>query len=106
MRELFPVLLVLLAGGGCQSARDGAPPEPPARAEKPARTAPHCEGSYIACGCGCCPGVEPEVRCLSCVKGDELQALIAEDRAKAADPSCPMQGCSAPVKYLYCDEPR
>ncbi|KFE70715.1 hypothetical protein DB31_5757 [Hyalangium minutum] len=57
--------------------------------------------SYLACGCGCCGGVEPEVRCLS--QGETLQTHIARDKEQAASPNCPWQGCFFPVKYKICD---
>lgn len=61
------------------------------------------ESSYIACGCGCCGGVEPDKRCLYHSKGDSLEEVIQADRISAHSPSCPMMGCSKGVRYIYCD---
>ncbi len=58
---------------------------------------------YIACGCGCCGGVEPVVKCLYHSKGDDIQKIIEEDKKQAQDPICPTAGCSQPIKYIYCD---
>ncbi len=58
---------------------------------------------YIACGCGCCTGVEPTVECLYHSEGDDIQKIIEEDKAQAQSPICPTVGCSQPIKYIYCD---
>jgi len=59
--------------------------------------------SYIACGCGCCGGVEPTEKCLYRSKGDKIQKIIEEDKKIAQSSICPNVGCSAPIKYVYCD---
>lgn len=59
--------------------------------------------SYTACGCGCCGGVEPTVKCLYRSKGDNIQKIIEEDKKQAQSPICPTAGCSMPIKYIYCD---
>jgi len=56
--------------------------------------------SYIACGCGCCGGVEPEIQCLS--SDDDLQRIIKADIKASKDPGCVAAGCSIGVKYQYC----
>ena len=61
--------------------------------------------SYVACGCGCCSGLqlEPEKQCIYHANGDDLQNIIDLDRAAAQNPNCATQGCSFGKKYLYCD---
>jgi len=59
--------------------------------------------SYTACGCGCCGGVEPTLKCLYHSKGDDIQKIIEEDKQAAQNPLCPQMGCSHPIKYIYCD---
>ncbi|MBZ4330150.1 hypothetical protein NR800_22625 [Corallococcus interemptor] len=93
MRMLVPLLLAGVVGWGCQSAGDKAQAKAPL----------DCTATYVACGCGCCGGVEPEVKCLSCAKGDDLQALIQKDEEARRDPQCAVMGCSTGTKYVYCD---
>ncbi|MBN8233112.1 hypothetical protein JYK02_36920 [Corallococcus macrosporus] len=94
MRRLMPLLLVGALGWGCQTAGDRAP----------AKARPvDCSATYVACGCGCCGGVEPQVQCLSCANGDDLHALIEKDQAAQKDPQCAVEGCSVGTKYVYCD---
>ncbi|WP_338277617.1 hypothetical protein [Corallococcus caeni] len=90
MRMLMPLLLAGALGWGCQAS--DAPPV-------------DCGATYVACGCGCCGGVEPKVQCLSCANGDDLQALIAKDQEAKKDPQCAVAGCSVGTKYVYCDAP-
>jgi hypothetical protein len=59
--------------------------------------------SYLACGCGCCSGVEPRTQCLYADRGESLEEVIARDQATKRDPSCPFSGCSFPVRYEYCE---
>ncbi|RKI14835.1 hypothetical protein D7Y15_14450 [Corallococcus sp. AB030] len=80
-------------GWGCQSADYGVQAKAPL----------DCKATYVACGCGCCGGVEPEVKCLSCANKDDLQALIQKDQAAQKDPQCSVMGCSTGTKYVYCD---
>lgn len=61
--------------------------------------------SHVACGCGCCPGVEPEVRCLYRAKGETLEQARERDRQAAQSAACATMGCSRPVLHLYCDKP-
>ncbi|MGE6758460.1 hypothetical protein ACQKGO_10640 [Corallococcus interemptor] len=89
MRMLMGLLLTGALGWGCQAAEDEAPLD--------------CHATYVACGCGCCGGVEPQVRCLSCANGDDLQALIEKDQEAKKDPQCASAGCSVGTKYVYCD---
>ena len=60
-------------------------------------------GTYIACGCGCCIGVEPENQCLYRAKGESLQTIIEKDKQAAKNMECPLLGCNYPIKYSYCD---
>ena len=101
---LVPVWLLLSVGCVSQTSRpESAAPAPdasPAVAPEPAPE-PELKGdSYTACGCGCCGGVEPQVKCLG---GESLQAVIARDKQAAASPDCAMAGCTMPVKYQACD---
>lgn len=74
-------LAVLMAGGADM-------PEPPR------------ESSYLACGCGCCGGVQPQEKC---VEEDALALLIEKDKAQAASPQCAVIGCSVGVEYTVCE---
>ena len=59
---------------------------------------------YIACGCGCCGGLEPrETRCLYRARGESLDAIIAQDRRARSSPHCAVAGCAMGVRYRYCD---
>lgn len=80
-------------GWGCQAAED----------ETPSKAPLDCNATYVACGCGCCGGVEPQVQCLSCANKDDLQALIQKDQEAQKDPRCAYAGCSFGTKYVYCD---
>ncbi len=80
-------------GWGCQAAGVDARTKAPR----------DCSATYVACGCGCCGGVEPQVQCLSCADGDDLQALIKKDQEAKKDPQCAVMGCSTGTKYMYCD---
>ncbi len=59
--------------------------------------------SYIACGCGCCSTENPRVECLNRSKGDDMNLVIKKDKEMAGSPECANMGCSAPIKYVYCD---
>jgi len=59
--------------------------------------------TYTACGCGCCGGVEPEVKCLYRSKGDDIRKIIQADMEVAKAPYCPTVGCTKGVKFIYCD---
>ncbi|MFH0818083.1 MAG: hypothetical protein V1909_05630 [Candidatus Micrarchaeota archaeon] len=59
--------------------------------------------SYIACGCGCCPDLEPNVLCIYQGNGDDLESIIAKDKLTSENPACSKVGCSIPIKYVYCD---
>lgn len=59
--------------------------------------------TYVACGCGCCGGVTPKPSCLYHSKGDDLQKIIAADRASKQSPTCRVAGCSMGTSYSFCD---
>jgi hypothetical protein len=61
--------------------------------------------SYIACGCGCCGGLEGEATdiCLYRSKGENLRDIIIEDKRASSSYICRYAGCSFPKKYVYCD---
>lgn len=59
--------------------------------------------SYLACGCGCCGAEDAEKRCLYHSKGDDLDKIIAADKAARKKASCKNKGCSMGVQYSYCD---
>ncbi|MCK5474370.1 MAG: hypothetical protein KAI53_03110 [Candidatus Aenigmarchaeota archaeon] len=58
---------------------------------------------YIACGCGCCPEIEPEEKCLYHSRGDDLNKIIEEDKKIAQICEKRLASCSNPIKYIYCD---
>jgi hypothetical protein len=50
---------------------------------------------YVACGCGCCPGLQPNNRRLYKNKGDYLEKVIEEDKKLAWNTElCTTVGCS------------
>jgi hypothetical protein len=59
---------------------------------------------YTACGCGCCPDTTPVMMCLYHAKGDDMSKIIEQDKLASQDTaSCALVGCSAGVKYQFCD---
>ena len=59
--------------------------------------------AYIACGCGCCGGVQPKRQCLYRSRGDNLQAIVQKDKESANRLMCAQAGCALGTKYVYCD---
>jgi len=59
--------------------------------------------AYIACGCGCCGGVQPKRQCIYQSKGEDLQQIVPRDKDAAKNPNCALVGCSIGTKYVYCD---
>ena len=59
--------------------------------------------SYVACGCGCCPGEQPIEECLFHSKVDDINRYIRRDRAMQQKSVCKTSGCTRGIKYLYCD---
>ncbi|MGC4089997.1 MAG: hypothetical protein QM756_19335 [Polyangiaceae bacterium] len=66
--------------------------------------APSCEGSYTACGCGCCGGVQQTTptTCYYPEWGDSLATIVAADKRVAGSASCANAGCSFPYVYACC----
>lgn len=94
------IVLLIVAGGGILAWKQGWIPKV---LESKATPTPTPILSYIACGCGCCGGVEPTTTCLYHLKGEDMQKLIAADKTQKESPTCPTVGCSQPIKYIYCD---
>ena len=70
----------------------------------PASAAATAKGeTYVACGCGCCGGVEPVKQCLYRAKGEDLATIKKADEKSRKDPQCAMRGCSMGTAYSYCD---
>jgi hypothetical protein len=61
-----------------------------------------CEGSYAACGCGCC-GAVTNTACYYPEHGDDLAAIKASDQSIAMSPSCAQAGCSTGVQHVCCE---
>jgi hypothetical protein len=60
--------------------------------------------SYLACGCGCCPGIQNHsISCLYHSKGDDLNNIINQDKVMSQSDSCHAMGCSSGILYQYCD---
>lgn len=59
------------------------------------------EQSYLACGCGCCGGVEPSKECVD--DSTELEQIIAKDKTQKFSGQCATMGCSAGVEYSICE---
>ena len=58
---------------------------------------------YLACGCGCCGGTDPDKQSLYHSKGDDLNKIIQEDKKLQQREECKYAGCSKGVLYEYCD---
>ena len=61
---------------------------------------------FVACGCGCCGGIEdvaPPKACLYHAKGDTFEKIKKEDAKAAKAPQCNVAGCSLGTKYEFCD---
>jgi hypothetical protein len=57
---------------------------------------------YVACGCGCCQGVNPIDVCVDAAHGETMQDISDRDKAAAGSPTCANAGCSVPVRYSCC----
>jgi hypothetical protein len=62
-----------------------------------------CSDTYRACGCGCCGGVEPMLRCYYPEIPGHLASIVADDQSVAQREECANVGCSLPVEYVCCD---
>ena len=60
---------------------------------------------FLACGCGCCAGSTPQVRCSYADVPMDYEALVAADEAAHQSPSCSSAGCSTGARYLCCKAP-
>jgi len=58
---------------------------------------------FLACGCGCCDGNEPQESCLYKEKGQYIQEIINTDMATKKLVNCDLIGCSQGTLYKYCD---
>ncbi len=62
---------------------------------------------YVACGCGCCGGIDDSGLSVECVKNEAaLQAVIQQDQALRKSPNCAVMGCSRGQKYSLCKQPQ
>lgn len=60
--------------------------------------------TYLACGCGCCPGGGgEEVVCIDTSRGDTLAKVRARDEAARKSDKCRMMGCSKGTLFKCCD---
>ena len=89
--------LALLCGFACAKP-DAAAVRAPATPAPAGRSAP-----YVACGCGCCGGVQPTKQCLYRARGDDLDAIVARDVEQRRREACRTMGCSRGVEYRYCE---
>ena len=60
---------------------------------------------FLACGCGCCAGSTPQVRCSYADVPSDYEGLVAADEAARQSPSCSSAGCSTGARYLCCKAP-
>jgi hypothetical protein len=80
-----------------QPDTDGPEFEPPGEVET---TAP--AESYLACGCGCCGGVDPgEAVCVG--SKAELDEIERNDEQASKEEHCAAAGCSRGTLYKVCD---
>jgi len=57
---------------------------------------------YVACGCGCCGGVDPYSVCYYPARGETLQAFVTSE---PTPDECSSVGCTEGVAYLCCAAP-
>jgi len=102
--RIFLLLLCIISiffTAGCVQSENKEPASPQ---ETPSEQPATEVTEYIACGCGCCGGIQEAVKCLYSSKGDDIRKIIADDIRTAKSPDCATAGCSQPVRYTYCDE--
>lgn len=67
-----------------------------------------CDGTFRACGCGCC-GIASPAPTTTCVYpdlGQSLSQIIAADLARRQDTvGCAAAGCSSGIDYVCCEAP-
>ena len=100
VRRALLIALVLVIG--CTLPPDSRP-APQSKQPPEASTSTADPISYVACGCGCCGGMEPTTKCLYRAKGDSIQAIIEADRKVTRTTDCTKAGCTPPIRYVYCD---
>lgn len=89
-------------------AREPAPALEPAPAQSTPAATPAAGPklkSYLACGCGCCGGLDERSAAKECVdrkKGETLEQIKARDEQQGRDPGCAVRGCSRGTLYTYC----
>lgn len=93
------------AAGGKASGGEPEAGEPATGGEPSAGGAPSCEGTYRACGCGCCGGQTASITCAYPAQGDDLANIIAADKEASQSPLCAAAGCSAGLDYVCCEAP-
>lgn len=93
------------ASAGNASGGEPAAGMPATGGEPSAGGAPSCEGTYRACGCGCCGGQTASITCVYPASGDDLAAIIAADKVAGESPLCANAGCSAGLDYVCCEAP-
>ena len=95
---------------GGEPTRAGAPAtggEPAAGGES-AGGAASCDGTFRACGCGCCGPSSPSstTTCVYPELGQSLSPIIAADLARSHDAvHCAAAGCSIGIDYVCCEAP-
>ena len=95
-----------LGGNAAASGGLAAGGAPETGGESGGGGAPSCNGTYHACGCGCCAGQDTTVRCVYPVLGQSLSSIIAADMAVSHDAAaCASAGCSKSVDYVCCESP-
>jgi hypothetical protein len=61
-----------------------------------------CLGEYNVCGCGCC-GEPTDFACYYPERGDDLAAIVQDDQATRASPSCQGVACKDGVRRVCCE---
>lgn len=59
--------------------------------------------TYTECGCGCCGGSNPLIKCLDKSLGENLESIKAKDQLQKGNNGCMAVGCSYGIKYAECD---
>jgi len=93
---------------GGSAASSGGPAEggAPEMGGEPSGGATGCDGSYLACGCGCCGGQDAPLTCVYPELGQTLTSIMAADLARRHDTAgCASAGCSRGIDYVCCEAP-
>ena len=70
------------------------------------KAAPTTKESYVACGCGCCGGLDDAKRkttCLYHANGDSFEKIKKADAEAGKSERCAVAGCSMGTKFEFCD---